>query len=137
LNISILQLSDIHFKKENNSILKKKEKIFDAIKNEIDNSKYLFIVFTGDIAFSGQACEYYEAELFIESLKELIENYNRDIKIEFIFTPGNHDCDFSKNKDVRNLIIDNIIIDPKKITSELIDTCVSVQEEYLEFIKKY
>lgn len=136
MNISILQLSDIHFQKDNN-IFEKREKIFDAIKNEIDNSKYLFIVFTGDIAFSGQLCEYHEAELFIENLKELIVNYNSDIKIEFIFTPGNHDCNFTKNQDVRNMIIDNIIIDPKKITSELINSCVAVQEEYLEFIKKY
>ncbi len=137
MKITILQLSDIHFKKENNSILEKKEKLFNAIKNEIDNSKYLFVVFTGDIAFSGQAYEYHEAELFIENLKSLIQNYNSDIKTEFIFTPGNHDCDFTKNRDVRNMIIDNIVNDPKKITYELIDTCVVVQKEYLNFIQKY
>jgi len=135
MNISILQLSDIHFKKENNSILEKIEKIFDAIKNEIDGSGYLFIAFTGDIVFSGQENEYNEAESFIGKLKILIEEYNTNIQIEFIFTPGNHDCDFTKNQDVRNMIIDNIIKDPTKITSELIDTCTSVQKEYLNFVQ--
>jgi len=136
MNISILQLSDIHFKKDSNNILTKTEKIFDAIKNKIDDSKYIFMVFTGDIAFSGQKCEYDEAEFFIENLKILIEKYNTDIQIEFIFTPGNHDCNFSINQDTRNMIIENIVKDPTKITSGIIDTCTSVQEEYLNFIQK-
>jgi predicted MPP superfamily phosphohydrolase len=45
MTIAILQLSDIHFKKNNNSVIDKIDKIFNAIKNEIDNSSYLFIVF--------------------------------------------------------------------------------------------
>ena len=115
MNISILQLSDIHFKNKNNSVLNKTDKIFDAIKNEIDDSKYLFIIFTGDIAFSGRKNEYKEAKSFITELKTLIQDYNSELLIEFIFTPGNHDCDFSKKADVRNLIIDTIVQDPKKL----------------------
>ncbi len=134
--ISILQLSDIHFKKENNSILDKTEKIFDAIKNEIDNSKYLFIAFTGDIAFSGQKNEYEQADILIEDFKKRVNEYNDEIKIEFIFTPGNHDCDFSQKADVRNLIIENIVQDPRKITHDLISTCTEIQEEYFNFIKE-
>jgi len=136
LNISILQLSDIHFKDKNNSVLNKTDKIFDAIKNEIDDSKYLFIIFTGDIAFSGRKNEYKEAKSFITELKTLIQDYNSELLIEFIFTPGNHDCDFSKEADVRNLVIDTIVQDPKKINLEFIATCTTVQEEYNNFIQE-
>jgi len=134
LTIALLQLSDIHFKKDDNSVLNKIEKIFDAIKNEVDTCKYLFIVFTGDIAFSGQKDEYRQAEILINDLQTRIRNYNNNIKIEFIFTPGNHDCDFSQNEEVRNMIIDNIVQDPSKITPALISTCVETQKEYLNFV---
>jgi hypothetical protein len=133
--VTILQLSDIHLKANNNTILGKVDKLFDAIKNQIDESKYLFIIFSGDIAFSGQKNEYQEAKIFIEQLKKNIINYNISIQIEFIFTPGNHDCDFSKKNEVRNLIIDTIVSDPAKITDEFILTCSAVQEEYNDFIK--
>ena len=134
MTIALLQLSDIHFKKDDNSVLNKIEKIFDAIKNEVDTCKYLFIVFTGDIAFSGQKDEYRQAEILINDLQTRIRNYNNNIKIEFIFTPGNHDCDFSQNEEVRNMIIDNIVQDPSKITPALISTCVETQKEYLNFV---
>jgi len=135
--ISVLHLSDIHFKKNNNTILEKIEKIFNAIKNEIDNSEYIFLTFTGDIAFSGLESEYKQATSFIENLQKMVSEYNDKIKIEFIFTPGNHDCDFSQNLDVRNMIIDNIIQDPTKITPALISTCIETQKEYFNFIQNF
>lgn len=135
--ISILQLSDIHFKKENNSILEKTEKIFDSIKNEIDNSKYLFITFTGDIAFSGNKIEYEQASLFIEDFKNKISKYNDRVKIEFIFTPGNHDCDFSENQEIRDMLIGQMVKDSTKITPTFISTCIQVQEEYRNFTEEF
>jgi len=113
------------------------DKIFDAIKNEIDNSSHLFIVFTGDIAFSGQKSEYDEAKKFIDILVTKITQYKQNIGIESIFTPGNHDCDFSDNQEVRNIIIDNIVAGKTKITEELISTCANAQKEYFSFVEQY
>ncbi|MDD2657303.1 MAG: metallophosphoesterase [Candidatus Pacebacteria bacterium] len=136
MKISILQLSDIHFVKSNNTILNKINSIYDAIKNEIDNSEYLFIVFTGDIAFSGQRLEYDEAESFINNLNELIHRYNEKIKIELIFTSGNHDCDFSGNQEIRNMIVGNVIQNQTIISEEIINQCTAIQKEYFEFVNK-
>ncbi|MBU0631470.1 metallophosphoesterase, partial [bacterium] len=136
MGISILQLSDLHFTQANNSILKKIEKVVDAIKNEIEDSTYLFLVFSGDIAFSGNKSEYEIAERFIYDLKDKISAYVKDIRIELIFTPGNHDCDFSDNQEVRNILIDKILKDPSSITEQLILTCTAVQKDFFEFVEK-
>lgn len=136
MGISILQLSDIHFVKENNSILNKIDKIVDAIKNEISDSNYLFLVFTGDIAYSGQNREYEIAEQFIQSISKKIKLYKNDIKIEYIFAAGNHDCDFSGEQDVRDILIDSIVKNRSKVTEQLITNCTAVQMEFFKFVEK-
>ena len=72
-DISIIHLSDIHFKKEKNSILEKEVKLFDSIKNECSNCKYIFIVITGDIAFSGLKEEFDIAKKFFMNLERKIK----------------------------------------------------------------
>lgn len=137
MKISLLHLSDLHFKTHHNSIFEKIENIFDAIKNEIDSSKYLFLIFTGDIAYSGQKEEYEQAKIFIESLIEKLQAYNKNLHYKCIFTPGNHDCDFSGNQEIRNLVIDNILKDPSGISKTIIDTCIVVQKEYIDFVNQF
>ena len=132
--ISILQLSDIHFKSSNNSILEKIDKIFHAIKNEVDNSNYLFITFTGDIAFSGKKEEYLIAESFLENLTSKISSYKK-IDIKYVFTAGNHDCDFSDDG-IRDILIKSVL-DGTEITNDIIDNCTKIQKNYFEFIKKF
>lgn len=132
--ISILQLSDIHFKSSNNSILEKIDKIFHAIKNEVDNSNYLFITFTGDIAFSGKKEEYLIAESFLKNLTSKISSYKK-IDIKYVFTAGNHDCDFSDDG-IRDILIKSVL-DGTEITNDIIDNCTKIQKNYFEFIKKF
>jgi len=133
---SILHVSDAHFKSSKNAIFEKLEKLYDAVKNEVDGSSHLFILFTGDIANSGKIEEYEQAKLFIDSFKAKIQAYRANLIIETIFAAGNHDCDFSKNQEVRNLIIDNIVKDPNSITPEYIKNCVDVQQNYFQFINE-
>jgi hypothetical protein len=135
MRISILQLSDIHFKSTNNSVIEKIDKMFNAIKNEIDNSNYLFITFTGDIAFSGKKEEYLVAESFLENLTSKISSY-KEIDIKYVFTAGNHDCDFSDDG-IRDILINSVLDGTKEITNAIIENCTKIQKNYFEFIKKY
>jgi len=137
VKISILHISDIHFKDKDNSIEAKKIKLFDAIKNEITEYENLFIVITGDIAFSGKKEEYAIAKIFLHDIKNLINEYNPDINIEYIFTEGNHDCDFSANKSARDIIMKTLIQNPKLANDELVDICTSPQVEYMNFIQSF
>lgn len=136
--IVIVQLSDIHFSRKRNSILEKEEKLFDSIKNECCGVENVFILVTGDIAYSGKREEYEIAKRFFDSLIDKLKIYTKNnTSFKFIFTPGNHDCDFGENQDVRNVLIENILANPDNIPSGLIDGCISIQKEYFEFIKTF
>jgi hypothetical protein len=89
--ITILHLSDIHFKKdkddENKAYRKDvKNKMVAQIKAHIDNNNLDldFVAVTGDIAFSGK--EYNEAKSFFKELKSVLPE-----KTIFLVVPGNHD----------------------------------------------
>ncbi|QOY51713.1 metallophosphoesterase [Candidatus Sulfurimonas baltica] len=137
MKISILHLSDLHFKKDNNKIIEKETLLFDAFKNEISQYEHLFITITGDIAYSGLKEEYALVKSFLNRLENRIFAYNKKIKIEYIFCAGNHDCDFSIPQKARNMLIENIIKAPLETDDELVEVCTSVQKQYFDFIKEF
>jgi calcineurin-like phosphoesterase family protein/energy-coupling factor transporter ATP-binding protein EcfA2 len=120
--ISILHLSDIHFKKNKDDKRKTfreavREKMLATITDHIDkNSLDLdFVAVTGDIAFSGK--EYNEAKNFFDDLKSVLSE-----KTTFLVVPGNHDVDrgylddvISLHDIVRNGKTDKFLNSKKKI----------------------
>ena len=93
------------------------------------------MVFTGDIAFSGEASQYKLAQDFFNDVKrEIVEEYQ--IPVSFITTPGNHDCNFENNSSVRDIVIESLSNGSiSKIDNDILDKCLAVQEEYFEFRK--
>ncbi|WP_067178177.1 metallophosphoesterase [Sulfurospirillum sp. UCH001] len=139
MKLAILHLSDAHIKKEktNNSLFEKEEAIFNAIKNEITHCSNLFIVFTGDIAFTGHKDEYTIANIFFHNISKFLSEYNHSIKINFVFAPGNHDCNFSIGQTVRDIVIKSILEHPSQIDQHVIDICTESQKDYFEFIETF
>lgn len=139
MTLAILHLSDAHIKKDiaSNSLFEKEKEIFNAIKNEICHCLNLFIVFTGDIAFSGQKEEYATANIFFNNLKKYLLEYNPSIKIDFIFAPGNHDCDFSVEQTIRDIVIKAVLDNSSKIDQHIIDACTGIQKDYFDFIEAF
>ena len=92
--ISILHLSDIHFKRDkddDNKIFRGdvQDKLLKTIERHLRDKPALdFIIVTGDIAFSGKKREYEEAEAFFDRLKKIIPDGS-----ELLMVPGNHDVD--------------------------------------------
>jgi len=92
--ITILHLSDIHFKKkkkEENKAFRQtvQQRLIDAV--EAHNKEYGspdVVAVTGDIAFSGKEHEYKEAAGFFDKLKRVLPEGT-----EFLPVPGNHDVD--------------------------------------------
>lgn len=136
MKIAILQLSDIHIKKNQNTILEKEERLFNSISNDLIGNDIVFIAITGDIAYSGTKEEYDIAEKFLKSLESRIKDYNK-IDVQFIFCPGNHDCDFSINTDVRNALIEGALRAPDNIKYGIVDLCSQSQNEYFNFIARF
>lgn len=137
MKISILHLSDIHLKSTNNHILTKLDKIFDAFKNDMFESQYLFIAITGDIAFSGLPEEYEHAESLLNYLKDAVLAYQPKCNVDFVIIPGNHDCDFSQKNTARDIVISEVIKKPEKIDVGIIDLCTSPQTNFFKFSKKF
>ncbi len=136
VNIAILHLSDIHFKVKDNIILSRVEKIVSSLKRAGINYQDVVIVFSGDVAYSGLKSEYEVAEIFFDSLSENLLKSGVAKSLNFIFVPGNHDCDLKSIDQTAKLLRENInsIV---KIENETIENICKPQREYFEFIRKY
>ncbi|MCU0285786.1 MAG: SUMF1/EgtB/PvdO family nonheme iron enzyme [Acidobacteria bacterium] len=94
--ITILHLSDIHFKrkKDKDHITFRQtvqQRLLEAVSAHLaKHGDPDFLVITGDIAFSGKKEEYNEAFTFLTGLKGILP------KAEFLAVPGNHDVDRDK-----------------------------------------
>ncbi len=89
MKISLIHLSDLHISASNPRI--KVEKIANIL-NNIENEK--IILFSGDIAFSGDSDQY---KIFENDITQLLDLSGIDKK-SFFFIPGNHDIEFEKEK---------------------------------------
>lgn len=136
----IVHLSDIHLKCKDNIVLSRMSKIIDSIQNISASSDALFLVITGDIAFSGLIPEYYEAMTLVDYVKTSLESYSKN-KVHIIMIPGNHDCDYTiTSSKIRESVIKTIKDDQhqqEKIDVTLIDHCCLVQKNFNEFQKAY
>lgn len=137
MNIGIVQLSDIHFRKETDHIIKKLDLLSSAISAALIECNKLFIVVSGDISDTGE--NYQIAKTFFTDLKEGIKikfgkNYLNSI--DFIFIPGNHDCFLPENDEIRQILIDNF----KKnddASNNIIDQLLLSQEKFWDFYEDF
>jgi hypothetical protein len=92
--LAILQLGDIHVREGRaNPVLERAQLIASAVRTLVAPASELYLIFAGDIAFSGKHAEYKLAEAFVrglqQELKKLPPQYGGTATI-----PGNHDCNF-------------------------------------------
>ena len=125
--ITILHLSDIHFKRnkdEDNKAFRKKvqERLIEAVAAHLsDHHGIDFVVITGDIAFSGKKEEYNEALMFLSDFRKVLPK-----EIEFLAVPGNHDVDRSK--------INKFFSLHQIVKEEKIDTFLESRDDVNSFI---
>ena len=127
-----LHISDIHIKTSIDPILNMDGKIAQATYRHLDNKCHLIILVTGDIVYSGQKEQYELAKTFLEKIASNIKS-ERNVKINFIVCPGNHDCDFTKDP-ARDFILSRVIEENiKDVPSEVLASCTKHQENYFSF----
>lgn len=129
----ILHLSDIHIKSAKDPILKRAKSIAACVFSSLPSASKIFIVVSGDIAFSGQADQYALAAVFFDEIRSAIVA-ETDVPVSFIIVPGNHDCDFDKNNSARKMLIKSIDeSDNPDIDASVIETCTSIQGNFFAF----
>jgi hypothetical protein len=132
--LTLIHLTDIHLTNHSNNLYEKIPQLWQAIKSEVRHSKRIICCVSGDIAQSGSENEYFShaIPLFDNIRKEIKDEVNIDC--DFLFIPGNHDCDFS-NKDTnvtRDLLLNSISNSGTKISAHTIDT-IRVQKNFDDF----
>jgi len=134
--ISVIHLSDIHFKVGRNVITKRYEKLFDSLKNDIIGSTGVIVLTSGDIAFSGKTEEYGVAVKLYKYLFKSIQAYT-GIASNFVFVPGNHDVLFEHNDKIRALLLKDFATNGfDDLTDDLINICCAPQQNYFDFVNK-
>lgn len=134
MKILLLHLSDIHFKLSNNYLLDKEVALFEAMRNYLAEYDHVFLVISGDIAYSGKEEEYKIAHAFISKLKGNLESYSSKT-ITSIIIPGNHDCDFALDNKARKNSINAIQrLGELSIDDSVVEQCLCVQENYRKFV---
>jgi GTPase SAR1 family protein len=137
MQFGILHLSDIHLKhEEKNSILDKLDSIVLPLKIKLRSISHLFLLVSGDSAYSGRAEEYTIAESLLNQIVTRIHQMNDALPVNVIVAPGNHDCFFQDDDNIRPLVLTDIqnslIIKPDYKTVVL-----QPQIHYREFERKY
>lgn len=135
MRFAIIQLSDIHFRATSNVLVSRLEKIIAAIRPTIEEVHGLVFAVTGDIAMSGSNDEYQVASNFFTRLRESILEIDPAFPIQFVFIPGNHDCDFRSANDLRPALSEGLsskiaTLDPR---GEIVQRMIEVQKNFFSF----
>lgn len=101
MKVLFLHLSDMHFVSDSSYTKKDCEEIANAVAAKIICPiSMIFLVLSGDIAFSGGAEEYNEAEKFVGELQASILGKVKidKEKIKVLLVPGNHDRQYPEDR---------------------------------------
>lgn len=132
-SLSILHLSDVHFKKAKNPISKRVDQIVSAISAHAHEIGQLLVVFSGDIAYSGAKEEYAVANDFTAALLAGLQSINADFVAGVVLVPGNHDCLLSEENSIRAMFLSNLQKNVTHLGADMLQACLKVQSNFREF----
>ena len=131
----VLHLSDIHIKSQNDWILDQGSRIAACVYTSLADASVVFIIVSGDIAYSGKEHQYVEAEKFLRRIGTAIQA-ERELPVHFVLCAGNHDCDFDLGNKTRTLALNGVRSDPSQIDDSILDTGTALQVNYRSFVEK-
>jgi hypothetical protein len=133
MKLLVLHLSDIHINGADDVILERVGAIAATAFSELPSSDHVAIVVSGDIAFSGTKSQYEIAEKFLRALRDLLLA-ERAIPVDFITTPGNHDCNFQRDSGTRRHLLAQLLASENpEIDDSVVNICTEPQTEYFHF----
>lgn len=136
MKIGIAHFTDIHFSTKTN-IDNKLSSCISALKNDFYGVGAIYFVLSGDIAFSGKKEEFDLAKSFFNKIKQLLEKHYQPLKIKVIIVPGNHDCDISRDTQLRRNSIENMKYSTLGSDNSVVDGCLDVQEDFWKYYSLY
>jgi hypothetical protein len=136
MEITIVHLTDLHFTQKTD-LVKKQEPIVRAILSELNGCDVLYFVISGDIANMGKASEYENASKYLSVIKTLLIGAKPNLKINYIIVPGNHDCNFDYNNQLRSNAVKSINYQTLGEDNSVVNLCLTTQKDFWEFYSNY
>jgi predicted MPP superfamily phosphohydrolase len=136
MSLLIIHLSDIHLDEGARGFLARAKQIVDAAFSEIQSVDGVHIVVSGDITSRGTTEDAGVAVEFLSDLARHVKN-RVDLQADFILVPGNHDCDFSGDQSVRNILVQSIRKSADLATDSIARTLSEVQSGYRSVEAKF
>ena len=144
--VTWLHLSDLHMRADAGAKRFEQNVVLKALKRDLPSllSQYTpriepdYVLFTGDIAFSGQEKEYESAKLAFDALNNTLPK-----KTEWLFVPGNHDVYWNRVDTDMEYRIRGELSTSKAVLDHLLETAkendrlsgLARLENYNSFIK--
>jgi len=132
MELGIVHLSDLHFR-ANTDYHNKLGKLINLTSAKLSQADAIYIIVSGDIAFSGKKDEYEHATKFFNLFKQILSKERKEKSIRIISIPGNHDCDFNQNNSARDILISQPSYDRIGQDLSVINQSIRVQDNYWEF----
>lgn len=132
----IVQLSDCHFVQDRsrNALLSRVGMLTDAVAGRCMDVRACFLVFSGDLAFSGKPEEYALVKEFVSALQTKLLACRDGLAVHVLMVPGNHDCNFDKATQVREVLLRSLDVQSLKDAS-IVATCAEVQQPFFDFVR--
>lgn len=137
MNIGILHLTDLHLLASGNFISARVEKIHDALKIDFLSLERIYLVITGDIVDKGIKISYPIAKELLQELKAKLESIKSNLLVKIIIVPGNHDCNFDYDTQLRKITLKTLGYDTIGDDESVIDLCLTVQKDFWEFYNEF
>ncbi len=142
MKIVLVHVSDVHIstvRYPDNPILSRVPSMIAALRSLFlcaDDVSACLLLATGDIAYAGLKEEYDLALPFFRELQDSLRTLYGSAQQHTVLIPGNHDCNFEKDKEARRKLIDEP--DPDSLADgSIVAVATVVQEDFFEFCREY
>lgn len=133
MTIVVLHLSDIHIKNQSNPILRRGPDIAASLFSVLPSASHVFILVSGDVAFSGSTDQYVLASQLLEEIQRRVRE-ETSCPVDFVIAPGNHDCNFQRDSGARRAVVSALESEEcPEVDDSIIRTCTEIQEEFFDF----
>lgn len=132
----LIHITDAHIVASDDVVRNRAKVIAAAAASEVMSVEAIHLVFSGDMVQSGRVDEYNVLSAFVGSLVYELRRI-RDVPIHYINAPGNHDCDFTGDQSVREMVLRSALIDPDSVTMGVGDALRTPQLHYIEYASRH
>lgn len=133
MKIAIIQMSDLHITSDKDFIVQESTTLARAIASKINSCDKVVVVVTGDIIDKGNVSNYEHAKTMFKNFEEEIKKEAQLESWDYVIVPGNHDLDFSKKYDFRDIVLEKCLSTNKIDNEAHANELLKPQSKFWEF----